>query len=85
VPSRAKGVPGRFASVRPAKASSEGWRLCLRPNSGCFGVVQRGAPDIVRCAIFQHTQVLAPVFYRVPDLMSLLVCVEPYAPVIHEF
>ena len=31
----AKGVPARFVSVRPAaaaKASSEGWRLCLRPN-----------------------------------------------------
>jgi hypothetical protein len=36
VPNRAKGVPARFVSVRPAtaaKASSEGWRLCLRPNS----------------------------------------------------
>jgi hypothetical protein len=32
---RAKGVPARFVSVRPAtaaKATSEGWRLCLRPN-----------------------------------------------------
>jgi hypothetical protein len=32
---RAKGVPARFVSVGPttaAKASSEGWRLCLRPN-----------------------------------------------------
>jgi hypothetical protein len=36
VPNRAKGVLARFVSVRPAtaaKASSEGWRLCLRPNS----------------------------------------------------
>ena len=36
VPNRAKGVPARFVSVRPAtaaKASSEGWRLCLRPNT----------------------------------------------------
>jgi hypothetical protein len=35
VPSPAKGVPARFVSVEPAaaaKASSEGWRLCLRPN-----------------------------------------------------
>jgi hypothetical protein len=33
---RAKGVPARFISVGPttaAKASSEGWRLCLRPNT----------------------------------------------------
>jgi hypothetical protein len=32
----AKGDPARFVSVRPAtaaKASSEGWRLCLRPNT----------------------------------------------------
>jgi hypothetical protein len=31
----AKGVPARFISVGPTtatKASSEGWRLCLRPN-----------------------------------------------------
>jgi hypothetical protein len=36
VPNGAKGVPARFASVRPvtaAKASSEGWHLCLRPNT----------------------------------------------------
>jgi hypothetical protein len=36
VPNGAKGVPTRFVSVRPAtaaKASSEGWRLCLRPNT----------------------------------------------------
>jgi hypothetical protein len=36
VPDRAKGVPARFVSVRPAtaaKAWSEGWRLCLRPNT----------------------------------------------------
>jgi hypothetical protein len=36
VPSLAKGVPARFVSVGPAaaaKASSEGWRLCLRPNT----------------------------------------------------
>ena len=35
MPSPAKGVPARFVSVGPAaaaKASSEGWRLCLRPN-----------------------------------------------------
>jgi hypothetical protein len=37
VPDKAKGVPARFVSVGPAtsaKASSEGWRLCLRPNTG---------------------------------------------------
>jgi hypothetical protein len=36
VPNGAKGVPARFVSVRPAtaaKGSSEGWRLCLRPNN----------------------------------------------------
>jgi hypothetical protein len=37
---QAKGVPARFVSVGPAtaaKASSEGWRLCLRPNSESSG------------------------------------------------
>jgi hypothetical protein len=41
---RAKGVPACFISVGPAtvaKASSEGWRLCLRPNMG-FLVSYRG-------------------------------------------
>jgi hypothetical protein len=36
MPYRAKGVPARFVSIGPAtaaKASSEGWRLCLRPNN----------------------------------------------------
>jgi hypothetical protein len=40
---RAKGVPARFVSVRPAieaKATSEGWRLCLRPNN-----IHPGPPD----------------------------------------
>jgi hypothetical protein len=34
---QAKGVPACFVSVSSAaaaKASSEGWRLCLRPNKG---------------------------------------------------
>jgi hypothetical protein len=38
-PYRAKGVPARFVSVGPAtavKASSEGWRLCLRPNKETY-------------------------------------------------
>jgi hypothetical protein len=36
----AKGVPACFVSVSSAaaaKASSEGWRLCLRPNNGLVG------------------------------------------------
>jgi hypothetical protein len=36
----AKGVPARFISVGPttaAKASSEGWRLCLSPNMSVEG------------------------------------------------
>jgi hypothetical protein len=48
VSDRAKGVPARFVSVRPAtaaKASSEGWRLCLRPNTPplCDGYLVSGA------------------------------------------
>jgi hypothetical protein len=37
----AKGVPARFVSVGPtiaAKASSEGWCLCLRPNKATFAL-----------------------------------------------
>jgi hypothetical protein len=39
MPYQAKGVPARFVSVGPAtaaKASSGGWRLCLRPNIGTW-------------------------------------------------
>jgi hypothetical protein len=39
----------------------------------------------VRCANFQHTQVLLLQLNCVPNLVLFLVCVEPYAPVIHEF
>jgi hypothetical protein len=55
------------------------------PESGWFRSVWPGAPDTVRCANPQHTQVLCSVLNWVPNLILLLVCVEPYAPVIHEF
>jgi hypothetical protein len=47
VPNGAKGVPARFVSVRPAtaaEASSEGWRLCLRPNKTLAGI-SKGSSD----------------------------------------
>jgi hypothetical protein len=40
---------------------------------------------IVRCTIFHHTQVLLLQLNCVSNLISFMVCVEPYAPVIHEF
>jgi hypothetical protein len=48
-------------------------------------VVRPGASDTVWCVKFQHTQVLCSIFDYVPNLISFLVCVEPYAPVIDEF
>jgi hypothetical protein len=52
---RAKGVPARFVSVRPttaAKASSEGWRLCLRPNRlHCYLRYEANTQQVLReCA-----------------------------------
>jgi hypothetical protein len=53
-------------------------------ESGCFGVVQAwctgqsGAPVHITLRFLLH-------FNLVPNLYLLLVCVEPYAPVIHEF
>jgi hypothetical protein len=44
-----------------------------------------GAPNTVRWAIFQHTQVLLLQLNCVPNLIYFLVYIEPYAPVIHEF
>jgi hypothetical protein len=53
---RAKGVPARFISVGPttaAKASSKGWRLCLRPNIRLkFTGLSGGAPD---CPVSQRS------------------------------
>jgi hypothetical protein len=48
----AKGVPARFVFDRPAtaaKGTSEGWRLCLRPNSSLVHrTLSGGALDTVR-------------------------------------
>jgi hypothetical protein len=62
------------------------------PESGCFRGWRPGAPnsvrctpDSVRCAKDQHTQVFLLQLNCVPNLISFLVCVEPYASVIHEF
>jgi hypothetical protein len=61
------------------------------PESGWFGVVQPGAPDTVRgtsdspVLLFSaHSSSLLQL-NCVTNLFSFLVCVEPYAPVIHEF
>jgi hypothetical protein len=61
-------------------------------ESGWFGVVRSWCtPDTVRWhtgqsgAPLSAPQVLCSVFNCVPNLISFLVCVEPYAPVIHEF
>jgi hypothetical protein len=47
-------------------------------------VVRPGAPDTVWCAKIQHTLVLCSNFDCVPNWISFLVCVEPYAPVIDD-
>jgi hypothetical protein len=54
-------------------------------ESGWFELYGPGAPDTVRCAILQHTQVLLLRLNCVPNLILLLVCVEPYAPLTHKF
>jgi hypothetical protein len=43
-----------------------------------------GAPDSVRCAKFQHTQVLCSKFDCDPNWIFFLVCVEPYAREIND-
>jgi hypothetical protein len=48
------------------------------PESGWFEGALTGAPDSVRCTIFQHTQVLLLQLNCVPNLISFLVYVEPY-------
>jgi hypothetical protein len=47
-------------------------------------VVRSGTPDTIWCAKIQHTLVLCSNFDCVPNWISFLVCVEPYAPVIDD-
>jgi hypothetical protein len=44
----------------------------------------RYTPDSVRRATWQHTLNLAPIFDCVPNGISFLVSVEPYAPKIND-
>jgi hypothetical protein len=60
-------------------------RASIFPRVAGSTLYGHGAPDTVRSAIFQHTQVLLLQLNCVPNLISFLVYVEPYAPVIHEF
>jgi hypothetical protein len=59
-----------------------GWLTSVRPWCTEHCLV---AHRTVRCASPQHTQVLLLLLNWVPNLKILLVCVEPYAPLIHEF
>jgi hypothetical protein len=54
------------------------------PRVACLEMYGPGAPDSVWCAKFQHSLSLAPIFDCVPNWISFLVCVEPYAPVIDD-
>jgi hypothetical protein len=54
------------------------------PRVASLLVVWPGASDSVRCAKNQHTLSLAPIFDWVPNWISFLVCVEPYAPMIND-
>jgi hypothetical protein len=55
------------------------------PESGWFGGRLAGAPDSVRCPHFPAHSKSCSIFNCVPNLISFLVCVELYAPVIDEF
>jgi hypothetical protein len=73
--------PVNYRGARP-RIPESGWLTSVR--SWCTGHCPM-AHRTVRCANSQHTQVLCSVSNCVPNLNILLVCVEPYAPVIHEF
>jgi hypothetical protein len=68
-----------------------GARLRFSPEwllGSCTALVQRtlsgGKPDNPVRQTTTHSSLFSP-FELVPNLNILLVCVEPYAPVIHEF
>jgi hypothetical protein len=84
-------LTGQSGGTPDSPVNYSGARLQI-PESGWFGVVRPWCTGhcpvthrTVRCTIFQQTQVLCSIFYRVPNWISFLVCVESYAPVIHEF
>jgi hypothetical protein len=53
----------------------------LKPEGGKFEVVWPLAPDTVRCAKPGFSSVSFAPFFLNPNLIFLLVCVEPLAPV----
>jgi hypothetical protein len=84
-------VTGQSSDTPDSPVNYSGARLRF-PQSGWMKPVRTWctrhcpvAQQTVRCANSQHTQVLCSVSNWVPNLNLLLVCVEPYAPVIHEF
>jgi hypothetical protein len=83
---RAKDVPARFASVRPAtaaKATSEGWRLCLRPNSD-FCTEYLLVKDFISCTCCACPAAPLGDFcvecLLVKDFVSCTCCACPAAP-----
>jgi hypothetical protein len=50
----------------------------------CWLATVRCTPESARCAKNQHTLCLAPIFDWVPNWISFLVSVEPYAPEIDD-
>jgi hypothetical protein len=53
----------------------------LKPEGGKFEVVRPWAPDTVRCVRPGFSSVSFAPFFLNPNLIFLLVCVEPLAPV----
>jgi hypothetical protein len=73
------------AGSRCSTGSPDNWLALEFPESGWFEGALAGASDSVWCTIFQQSKVLLLQFNSVPNLISFLVCFEPYAPVIDEF
>jgi hypothetical protein len=76
-------------AVAPLAHRTVRWIIAKRaagnPRVASSRLYGPGAPDTVRCAKNQHTKVLLLQLNCVPNLIYFLVCVDPYAPVVHEF
>jgi hypothetical protein len=79
---------GAQGAVAPLAHRIVRWIIAERtsefPRVACSKGTWPGAPDSVRCAKNQHTQVLCSIFYYVPNWISFLVSVEPCAPEIND-
>jgi hypothetical protein len=73
-------LASRCSARAPDSSVNYSGAALLKPEGGKFEVVRPWAPDTVRCARPGFSSVSFAPFFLNPNLIFLLVCVEPLAP-----